>query len=174
VVPKLVSDVEVLWVVAAHEPATISGVAELLPIAYHTTKTRLRTLGKRGDMVRDDSTRPYTHELTERGRDRVRETDLPEPTPEAVVTYFEDTEGERGETPPADILAAMASLDGEWHETETVISVGPLKKHATLPKLNDLVDAGHVERREGAGPYPDEWRVTEAGHAALADESGDT
>ena len=170
--PALVHETELLWVVEAVEPAATREIATHLPINQNSAYVRLRSLDRRGYLDRETTVEQHAQVsrwwLTDRGRERVAEGDLP---PAAETDFEEYFSGRTHRIEPSVVLEELAvhgsEEEGGWVPSSALYGALPFSKVGIRKKLHGLRDDGWVEQdtdREGRTHH---WRLTEAGSARL-------
>jgi predicted ArsR family transcriptional regulator len=178
--PALVHEHELLWVLSAVEPAKTRDVAPLLPIDQNSAYVRLRSLDRRGYLdheitVDPTSSQTSTWWLTERGRERVADADLP---PAEGTDFGEYFAGRTRTIDPGSMLEELAvhgtERDGGWVPSPALYDALPFSKMGIRKKLNNLREDGLVERATDRGGRSHHWRLTDAGAEFLEDtDTGD-
>jgi predicted ArsR family transcriptional regulator len=171
--PTLVYESELLWVLDAVAPAKTREVAPLLPIDQNSAYVRLRSLDRRGYVDREtepdpDSSAASTWWLTDRGRDKVADADLP---PAAETDFKEYFAGRTRTIDPTTVLEELAihgtDAGGGWVPSSTLYDALPFSKYGIRKKLNALRDDDLVERTTDQGGRAHHWRLTDAGRDHL-------
>jgi predicted ArsR family transcriptional regulator len=170
--PALVHETELLWVVETVEPAATREIATHLPINQNSAYVRLRSLDRRGYLDRETTVEQHAQVsrwwLTDRGRERVAEGDLP---PAGETDFGEYFSGRTHRIEPSVVLEELAVHGSEekegWVPSSALYGALPFSKVGIRKKLHGLRDEGWVEQdtdREGRTHH---WRLTEAGSARL-------
>jgi predicted ArsR family transcriptional regulator len=168
----LVRDTELLWVVEWLEPTRTRNIAPKLPIDQNSVYVRLRSLRRQGyvggELLENEKTKPFRWELTDLGRTRVAEADLP---PAAETDFEEYFSGRTNQIDPTMLLEELA-VHGEdepdgWVPTSVLYPALPFSKVGIRNKLHLLQDDGLVDLDSGAPGKPHRWRVTSQGYERL-------
>lgn len=166
---QLVTRAELLWVVDALGPAQTHAIAEVLPIDQNSAYVRLRHLKRSGSLEsRHDERKGWKYEwtVTDAGRQRIADADLPDAETTDFEAYFANR---AGTIDPLMLLEALAVEEGEWHPSGVLYDALPFSKAGIRKRLRSMTDDGLVELDPSEHSEPHRWRVTEAGHQRLAD-----
>jgi predicted ArsR family transcriptional regulator len=171
--PSLVYEDELLWVLSTVEPARTRDVAAHLPIDQNSAYVRLRSLDRRGYVDRETTSEPEgsrtsTWWLTDRGRERVADADLPPAGETEFEAYFSGRAHTIDPTTMLEELAVHGSEEAEgWVASPVLYDALPFSKVGIRKKLDSLREEGLVERATDRGGRSHHWRLTDAGATYL-------
>jgi predicted ArsR family transcriptional regulator len=187
--PLLVHDTELLWVTGAVEPATTREIADQLPLTHNSTYVRLRSLARQGRVThnrraseREHGRAKPTHwqwSLTASGREQVARADLPPADETDFESYFADRTSTidtaivldelavQGEERAASASDGTVPADAGWASVSELAVAVPFARKTIRSHLQDLRDAGVVERDTERASHLHYWRLTDRGRARV-------
>jgi predicted ArsR family transcriptional regulator len=167
---QLVSKAELLWVVDHMEPVWTRELAAVVPIDQNSVYVRLRHLDRSALVDTQAADRQgrgrYRWVVTDAGRDRLAETDLP---PATVVDFESYFAGRAASIDPVMILEALSVQEDTWHPSSDVYEALPFSKKGIRDNLHALREDGAVELDRGKTGTTYRWRLTDRGRRRLAE-----
>lgn len=168
--PRLVTKAELLWLVGHLEPTQTDAVTGHVPINLNSVYVRLRHLNRSGylesERPTDTQGEPHVWRLTDAGRDRAADTELPDAETADFEAHFA---GRDTEMDPLMVLEALSAEEGEWHTSSVVHEALPFSKQGIRKRLHNLKDEGLLELDPGDPGLAHQWRLTDAGRERLAE-----